>query len=125
MSKVDVVPALMELTVYRGAEADPGGTFTKLASALGIALSSFIVSACPGPFLNSSPSTTGPPAPRASLSISLNELVPLGPQFQAGWGLPENFSHSSSLVCRPTGLGFWAVASLAVLGGCVALTVEN
>lgn len=30
VSKVDVVPDFMELTVHKGAEADPGGTFAKL-----------------------------------------------------------------------------------------------
>lgn len=87
VSKVDVVPDLMELTVHRGAEADPGGTFAKLVFLLLALPSRLLLSPCVLA-LSSTPllpalnlggallqQITDPPAPRASLSISLNELV--------------------------------------------------
>lgn len=54
MSKVDGIPALMELTVY-GGQANPGGTFAKLVSLLSALPSLLSVSPfVPTPFLSAS-----------------------------------------------------------------------
>lgn len=46
VSKADGVPALMELTVYGGAKAGPGGAATKPVSFLSVSPSPLSVSPC-------------------------------------------------------------------------------